>query len=198
MRLLFFLLIFTGLPISAQAASSALVCLKQLPEKLQQKAPDSFQFARVSKDVKNYEEELGGAGWGYSVKYQNNYCEVMIYLYTHLKTGITSSDIETEMTEFDGFKHTNSVQKEIDNFSFSFAQGTTQFEKNADKQFQLLALTSAQNHFLKYRASCRQINGLSEQENFHLAESFLTTVIQKSLKKITFCLFQQNLSDKNN
>ena len=198
MRLLFFLLFFMGFSMRVQAAAPAFVCLKQLPEKLQQKSPDSFQFKKITKEVRNYEEEPGGAGWGYAVKYQNNYCEVMIYLYTHLKNSITPADIETEMTEFDGFKHTDSVQKEIDNFSFSFAQGTTQFEKNADKQFQLLALTSAQNHFLKYRASCRQINGLSEQENFHLAESFLTTVIQKSLKKITFCLFQQNLSDKNN
>lgn len=190
MRLLFFLLIFTGLPISAQAASSALVCLKQLPEKLQQNAPDSFQFARVSKDVKNYEEELGGAGWGYSVKYQNNYCEVMIYLYTRQKTSVTQSDIQEEMTAFDGFKYPSYVQKEIDHVVFSVAQGITPVEKNADKQFQLLALTSAHNHFLKYRASCRQITGLTDEQNFQLSESFLATVIQKTLKKITFCLFR--------
>ncbi len=198
MRFLFFLLFFTGFSISVQAAAPAFVCLKQLPEKFQQKSPDSFQFKRMTTNVKSYEEEPGGAGWGYAVKYQNNYCEVMIYLYTRQKNSITPADTETEMAEFDGFEYADSVQKEIDDVSFSFAQGITQFEKNADKQFQLLALTSVQNHFLKYRASCRQINGLTEQKNFHLAESFLTNVIQKSLKKITFCLFRQNLSDKNN
>ena len=74
----------------------------------------------------------------------------MIYLYTRQKNKITESDLETEMADFDGFEYTNALQKEIDGVSFSFAEGTLQFENNSDKQTQALALTVVQNQFLKY------------------------------------------------
>ncbi len=197
MRRLFFF-VFCFLPINV-LADTAFTCIKQLPETFSESdVPASFQFKRALNGIRNYEEEVGGAGWGYSVKYQNSVCEIVIYLYTHGKKKIIESDVQDELTDFDGFEFVHSFQKEIDGVQFSFADGFVQSKDNTDEQTQFLALTDVGNQFLKYRASCRQMNGLDQAANFRLAESFLTKVIQKSLKKITFCLIQSDLFGKNN
>lgn len=186
MRIIYFLAVCLW-PFTTEAALE-MSCLTQLPKSFQTapNTPRSFQFSQ-QKEVSDYENQPAGAGWGCSVKYRNVYCESLIYLYTLGKTKISMADVETELNSFDGFKPTYFFEQQFNETSFLGAAGTLKPE-NADEQIQLVALSHLQNHFLKYRLSCRKTEGLDNKTEFRLIESFLSDIIKNSLEQISVCL----------
>lgn len=195
MRLLIFLCTFlSAFPLYAQTAP---YCLNQLPEKLrlEKGAPQSAQFVLADKNLIDFEKMTNGTGWGYALKYQNDYCEVLVHAYNRSKTQLTDADVDEEIAYFDGFEPLGKFEKEVGYDVFKGLIGSAHLDDSAEGQPQIVAITKAGNYFVKYRASCRAIEGIDEQGNFRLSDAFITQAMKASFGQLAFCLRGQKLSD---
>lgn len=177
-------------------ASTPFECFKLLPDKLQtdDNSPNSARFSS-SKEVVDFESMPSGKGWGQAIKYQNNYCEIIIYTYTRNKSQITDDDVAAELSFFDGFSSTGKFKKEVGYDVFQGLSGTAKLSDETKEQTQIVAISKTGNYFVKYRTSCRFLEGFTEEENFKLADAFLTQAMKGSFGQLAFCLRGNKLSD---
>lgn len=165
-------------------------CLKQLPSRLHldKDIPQNMQFVSDYTQLTNYEILKDGEGWGYSLKYQNAYCEVIVYVYNRQKTSINDSDVTDELEYFDGFTPNGQFSKNVGSDVFKGYAGMAVIDEKIGLQTQMVALTQTGNQFVKYRTSCRQMSGLSDDANFRMTDQFTTNVIKGTYAKLSECL----------
>lgn len=165
-------------------------CLKQLPSRLHldKDIPQNMQFVSDYTQLTNYEILKDGEGWGYSLKYQNAYCEVIVYVYNRQKTSINDSDVVDELAYFDGFVPNGQFSKSVGSDVFKGYGGMAVIDEKIGLQTQMVALTQTGNQFVKYRTSCRQMSGLSDDANFRMTDQFTTNVIKGTYAKLSECL----------
>ena len=169
-------------------------CLKQLPSRLflEKDVPQNMQFLSDYKQLINYEVLNDGKGWGYSLKYQNAYCEVIIYIYNRQKSTITDSDVDDELLYFDGFVPSGQFSKNVGTEVFKGYAGMAIVDEKIGQQTQMVSLAQTENQFVKYRTSCRKMSDLSEAANYRMADQFTTNVIKGTYAKLSECLKKTN------
>lgn len=176
-------------PLSVNAGTQDF-CLKQLPSKLylEKGVPQNMQFVSDYTQLVNYEILKDGEGWGHSLKYQNAYCEVVVYVYNRQKTNVTGSDVEDELAYFDGFQPNGKFDKTVGSDTFKGYAGMAVIDEKTGPQMQMVAITHTANQFVKYRTSCRKMNGLSDESNFRMTDQFTTQVIKGTYGRLLDCL----------
>ena len=165
-------------------------CLKQLPSRLhlEKDVPQNMQFVSDYTHLTNYEILKDGKGWGHSLKYQNAYCEIIIYVYNRQKENITDSDVTDELAYFDGFEPKGQFNKNVGTDVFKGYAGMAVIDEKIGQQMQMVAITQTGNQFVKYRTSCRKMLGLSDDANFRMADQLTTQAIKGTYAKLSDCL----------